>query len=238
MPSVRRRSSAGRSALDIRRLGQALSQAGIDPRHWVSYGTVGVVDDEGALNTSDRRAVYVGPEGVEVDVVLEPLNILVSANYAGLQGGRACTFFTPIRPGDRVLVVLPDGDPTQPPVITAVLHSAAAKVPLSGGFPRWQNDRVFLWAQDTPVDIRTAGGARVELLQNGQVILDEGTKGVARLDDATTSVIDNAKLLELAAKLLATGLFTPAIAPPPPPPQTPINVPGTITAASTRVKSG
>lgn len=139
----------------MQRLAEAVKSPGIDPRHWVSYGTVGVTDDAGNLDfSSTAKCLYIGPEGVEVDVILQPLNIPVTAHYYGLQGGCEATMLTPIRPGDRVLVVLPDGDPTLPPVIVAILHSAYCKVPLGPDRkPIFRNDRVFIWSTSLPVEV-------------------------------------------------------------------------------------
>jgi hypothetical protein len=158
-----------RRVADTRRLAKALTSAGIDPRQWASYGTVCTVGDDGECDFSDKRAVYVGPEGVEVDVVLEPLRIPVVAHYAGIQGGCETTFYTPIRPGDRVLLVLPDGDPNLPPVITNILHSADCKVPIADGKPIFKNDRVLLYAENVDVDLRTKGGTQVEVKQDGAI---------------------------------------------------------------------
>jgi hypothetical protein len=156
-------------AIDIRRLGRALTQAGIDSRHWVSYGTVATVDDDGDIDFTDVRAVYIGPQGVECDVVLEPLNLHVVCIYAGIQGGRDCSFMSPIRAGDRVLVCLPDGDPTVPPVIQAILHSADHRMPMEGGLPIFQNDRILLFAQNVDVEVRTANGGRLHVKQDNTV---------------------------------------------------------------------
>lgn len=143
-----------RRVLDTRRLAEALKAPGIDTRHWVSYATVCTVDDEGTVNPNDHRAIYVGPEGVEVDVLLEPLGIPVTCKYAGCAGGREAVIMAPIRPGDRVLVTLPDGDAMQTPVILAVLNSAEHKVPLDiDRKPTFKNDRVMVWSRVLPVEI-------------------------------------------------------------------------------------
>lgn len=180
------------SALDIRRFGQAIKQAGIDPRHWVSYGTVGTVDDDGDIDFTDVRAVYIGPQGVECDVILEPLNIHVCAVYAGIAGGRETSFFAPIKPGDRVLVTLPDGDPTVPPVIVAVLHSAADRMPIANGKPIFQNNLVFLQTESVDIDVRTKNGGRVLIQQNGTV-----TTTATTVTDEATTVNENADHVNL-----------------------------------------
>lgn len=164
-----------RSTLDTRMLAEALKGPGIDSRHWVSYGTVGTVDDQGNANYSDARSVYVGPEGVEVDVILEPLGLPVTCHYYGVQGGQSVTFLTPIHAGDRVVVILPEGSPATPPVIVAILHSAHDKVPIGDdNLPIFRNDRVFLWTKDVDIDIRTKNGARVDITQDNKVNVRAG----------------------------------------------------------------
>jgi hypothetical protein len=135
-------------------MSEALKAPGIDPRHWVSYGTVCAIDDAGKPDFADPGCIYIGPEGVEVDVLLEPLGLPVTAHYYGVQGGCEVSFFTPIRPGDRVVVILPDGEPTLPPVIVAILHSNYCRVPLgTDNKPVFKNDRVLVWSQTVPVEV-------------------------------------------------------------------------------------
>lgn len=143
-----------RRVLDAGRLSKVVAAPGIDPRHWVSYGTVGTVDDKGVINYDDTHAIYIGPEGVEVDVILEPSMLPVTCHYAGLYGGQAVTIMAPIKPGDRVLVTLPEGDFSGPPVIVAVLHSAATPVPLNATqHPVFQNDRTMIYSKSVPVQV-------------------------------------------------------------------------------------
>jgi hypothetical protein len=143
-----------RSGLDTRRLAESLRTPGIDPRHWVSYGTVGTVGDKGEVSYTDTHAIYIGPEGVEVDVILEPSGIACTCHYAGIAGGVSSTILAPIHPGDRVLVCLPDGDFSGPPTIVAILHSAAVPVPLGADRkPVFKNDRIFVWGQSVPVEV-------------------------------------------------------------------------------------
>jgi len=181
-----------RSAIDPSRMAEAFSRPGIDPRLWVAHGTVstGEMDAEGSIDVNDPLAVHVGPMGVDVDVVLHPANIPVTCKYAGIQGGTSCTIFAPIHPGDLVLVVLPGGDLAGTPVIVAILNSASAKMltdPDDGRKPFFQNDRLSVFAENVPIDIRTRGGARALLQQDGNVIVIPGGSGIVKLggDDAS-----------------------------------------------------
>lgn len=207
-----------RRALDTKKLAEALTMPGIDPRLWCSYGTVGTVDDGGKLNHTDWTAIYVGPEGVEVDVMLEPLELSVTCHYYGVMGGRAATIQSPIRPGDQVLVHLPGGDPTQMPVIAAVLHGEHSPVPIGPDrLPVWKNDSIFVWAEDVPVDIRTKGGGRVRLDQAGKVDT-EGSAARLGADAATEALMRgttyraNEATLDGAWQTLLTALNAYAVA--------------------------
>ena len=187
-----------RRAWDTQRLAKALTMPGIDPRHWVSYGTVGVMSDEGDFDPDNQHAVYVGPEGVEVDVLLEPLDLMVTAHYSGIQGGCHATITTPIKPGDRVLVVLPDGDPGLPPVIMSILHSTYCPVPLGADKkPIFRNDRVFVWAEDVDIDIRANNNVRLQVKQDGTILLGDGAteqlvKGTTYASDENTMLFGGA----------------------------------------------
>lgn len=229
-----------RSKYDVRRLSSALAAAGIDLRHWVSYGTVGTVDDKGQADYADKRAVYVGPEGVEVDVILEPLNIPVTCTYAGIQGGASTSIYSPIRPGDRVLVTLPDGLPSSSPVIVSIMHSATSQLPLDPADkkPYFRNDRLLVHTRDVDVDVRTAGGSRVQVKQDGTVVLNNGTRGVARIDDTIQLRMSSLDIAALAVEIAKLSLFLPNPIPTPTPPSPVIFTDGKITSASTTVKSG
>lgn len=142
-----------RRTFDTRRLSEALKSQDIDLRHWVSYGTVGTIDRAGEFDPTDSRAIYNGPEGVEVDVLLEPLGLPALCKYPGMHGGPNVIIAAPIKPGDLVLVGLPDGGALLPPVILAVLNSATRRVPLDANRkPVFKNDRVIIHS-NVPVEV-------------------------------------------------------------------------------------
>lgn len=226
------------AAPDVAKLRESIKGAGIDTRYWCSYGTVATVGDDGQENFTNPHAVHVAPDGVYCDVVLQPSLMAVTCRYPGMAGGGGIQVISPVHPGDEVLVVLPDGVPSGPPVIVTVLHSQYSQVPLgTDRKPLAQNDRVLVYAGSVPIDLRTAGGGRVQINQDGTVVLDEGTRGVARLQDTTKLTMTPQDILALAAQLLATGLFlTPGTPPTPPAPV--VFTSGEITSASSRVKAG
>ena len=157
-----------RRAVDAMALGEATARPGNDLRYWVSYGTVGVAGDDGKLDTKNPNAVWIGPEGVECDVRLEPLCIHVNCQYAGISAGDV-TIYPPIKPGDRVLVNLPEGF-AHLPVIVAILHSGSQKQPLGPDRkPIFDNNRLLVYAKTAAIDVRNAGGVQVLLEQDGNV---------------------------------------------------------------------
>lgn len=181
-----------RRIADVKRLAEALKSAGIDPRHWCSYGTVAVVNDAGVPNVTDPHAIWIGPEGVEVDVLLEPLRIPVTAHYGGIMGGCSATIISPIKPGDQVLVILPEGDLMGPPVISCILHSASCPVPMGPDQkPLFKNDRVMVFSEDTPIEIRTKSGSKVTLTQDGKAQVEAALVELGAKDLLPTTGVVN-----------------------------------------------
>jgi|HubBroStandDraft_2_1064218.scaffolds.fasta_scaffold24277_2 hypothetical protein len=223
--------------LDSGRMGKAIAAPGVDLRYWVSYGTVGTISDDGTFDPTNGQAIYTSPDGCYVDVLLHPAMQHVTARYSGVQGGASGTIYTPIQPGDEVLVEIPGGDLRLPPVITRILSAEHSRLPMNPDrTPIWQNDRILIHAATVPVEIRTAGGASLTVNQDGTVNMNAGTNGVARLNDTTQLAFSATDMETLATSLLATGGFTPGGAPGPGTPATFTG--GKITSASNTVKSG
>jgi hypothetical protein len=192
-----------RRALDTRKLSQVVERAGIDPRLWCSRGVVATMGDDGEIDTSDWRAILLEPGGCKVDVYLEPSKAHITAHYAGISGGRAAHVMAPIRPGDGVLVILSGGDASQEPVIVAILNNQAHPVPAEpGGQPVWKNDRLLVRAEAVPVDIETAGGARVRLKQDATVEVS-GSKVSTITDDTRLGSTNAAEALVLGTSYRA-----------------------------------
>lgn len=140
---------------DVRRLSEALRSDGIDPRHWSSHATVGTTGDDGTFDPGDGKAIHIAPDGVWLDVLLEPRLIPLTVRLA-LGAGVHAHIQAPVRPGDRVLVLIPDGNYANAPTAVAILNSEGQKIPLgSDGKPVFQNDRLL---------IQCGGGMPVQVL--------------------------------------------------------------------------
>lgn len=205
-----------RREIDVRRVAASLAGPGIDTRSWVEYGTVASVGgDDGVPNFTDGNAVVVDRNGVEVDVVLGTDEHPTTCRW-GITAGD-CFIVPPIRPGDHVVVLIPGGDLGNVPEIVKILPNAhSAPFPLDDqGRPRFGNDRLLVFAGTVPIDLLTKGGARLLLNQDGTVVANGGTRGVARVNDTTKLTMSPADITALATALLATGGFTPAGAPGP-----------------------
>ena len=127
----------------------------MDTRYWCSRGTIGTIDDQGDFHPDDPHAIWIGPEGVECDVKLEPLEQMVTALWS--KGDAESSDIGPIRPGDQVLVECPGGD-LMTPVITHILHSRAAKQPMASGVPLFDNKRRLIYLANSDFDLRCVKG--------------------------------------------------------------------------------
>jgi hypothetical protein len=178
-----------RRGFNARMLGEAIKQPGLDTRCWVSEGTVGTVNTEtGDFDHQDKRSIHNDSSGCHVDVRLEPLMIPCTCQYAGIQAGDV-TIYAPIRPGNRVKVEFPDGDLTGG-IISAILNSRSMRQPTEDGRPIFDNNRLLIHAQSVPIDIRTAGGAQVSMLQDGTIEL-QNDKGKVSVEPSGTVRLKN-----------------------------------------------
>jgi hypothetical protein len=142
-------------SIDVSALREGIASPGMDTRYWCSRGTVGTIDDQGEFHPDDPHAIWNGPEGVECDVKLEPLEQMVTALWS--KGDAESSDIGPIRPGDQVLVECPGGD-LMTPVITHILHSRSAKQPMAAGVPIFDNKRRLVYLATTDFDLRCVKG--------------------------------------------------------------------------------
>jgi hypothetical protein len=142
-------------SFDTAAMREGLASPGMDTRYWISRGTVGTMGDDGTFDATDPNAIWTGPEGVECDVKLEPLEQMVTALWS--KGSAECSDISPIRPGDQVVVENPGGD-LMSPVIIALVHSRGAKQPMTAGVPIFDNKRRLIYQATTDLDIRCVAG--------------------------------------------------------------------------------
>ena len=140
-------------SIDPSALREGLASPGMDTRYWCSRGTVGTVDDNGEEHFDDPHAVWIGPEGVECDVILQPLGQRVTALWG--EGGDV-TDIAPIRAGDQVVVEFPDGV-LMGGKILCIIKSRANKQPMITGKPIFDNKRRLIHAKTAAIDVQTAG---------------------------------------------------------------------------------
>lgn len=161
-------------ALDFRRIARGMAQQGNDLRHWVSYATVATSDGvTGTMDPTDPNAVLVTPAGVEVDVVLEPSGYPCTARY-GVAAG-SVHINTPIRPGDQVVVGVPDGDASMIPQVFCIISGSSDPMPTGDdGLPIFRNDRFMVHA-DVPIELRTADDTMVRITDQ---LVELGAQGV------------------------------------------------------------
>lgn len=148
----------------MRRIGRGLALPGSDLRHWCSYATVATTSgDDGQMNVTDPNAILITPAGVEVDVVLEPSGYPCTARY-GISAG-SVHINAPIRPGDQVIVGVPDGDASMVPQIFCIINGSSDPMPVGDdGKPIYRNDRMMIHAAaGVPIEIRNADGTMVRI---------------------------------------------------------------------------
>lgn len=148
--------------LDTRRLGQAVSHPGIDPRTWVSLAIV-------------NHVVIDPAEGPFADITLMPLAQEKTARVGVEYAGNGFGVWAPIEIGDEVLVEAPSGNPDEGLVITRRLYSRSDPPPQA--------------MVDNPTDliivVKEGRSLRIAVSGGGQVLLGsaDATLKVARIGD-------------------------------------------------------
>jgi len=163
---ARRRGAVGRPNIDVQRLGRAIAGPGIDTRYWLAAGTVGHRDDRGTFVTNDTEAIYADRLGPVVSVRLEA-NVddrVITARWQGIGCGRYGFMLFPLRPGDEVVVAIPEGDLNSAAItIVAVLPNQTARIPQD-----WNNDRV-LFDLNVPFEVK----APAIRMTSGSLVLND-----------------------------------------------------------------
>lgn len=156
--------------LDVQRVAKAI---GANEKSFVESGTVGVDEDDGTFNVKDPQAIAVDALGALVRVRLEPSGKFVTARYSGLCCGRAGAILVPVRPGDEVVVLVPNGDYNASGVkIISFEANATAQIPTPASGRPWANDRALLFFR-VPLEI-SALAVDIQspnLMLNGRAVL-------------------------------------------------------------------
>lgn len=156
-----------RSGIDIGRLGKAVQRPGIDPRIWLTLGTVKEVGFDAA-------------HGIFADVVIQPdgnvETCYVATPYAGALGGKiGFGDWCPVEVDDTVLVAYPRGDSNEGPIIIARFWNSGDLPPTQIDGPdsgRWliikPMEKYTILA--TLAGLLDAGGTQVEVDPSGFTI--------------------------------------------------------------------
>lgn len=120
---MRRRAYVSGPALDLRSLAEALSFPGIDPRTWISVGTVSTDTDNPVEFDVDHGQPF-------VQVTLHPSLTPVLCRVGGQVAGNGEGEWHPFVKGDEVLVACPEGFEDAGAVIFARLNNALDTFPM------------------------------------------------------------------------------------------------------------
>src|ERR1700722_6710543 len=107
----RRMETLAMTEMDSTSMAHLFSHPGADTRQWLSYGLVCQAvagGDQSVRFTDDTGATL--PQGVLVDVTLQPSGITVPCRVGAQSAGNGEGEFNPFGPGDEVLVAVPEGN--------------------------------------------------------------------------------------------------------------------------------
>jgi hypothetical protein len=191
--------------IDFQKLARAVGGPGIDPRTWVSYGIVCMISKDGQPNFTDPKAIFVAPDGVWADVLLVPSGTPVTARVQLGVGGALAQINSPIRPGDQVLVILPEGLMSDVLLIVAILNNQAAQLGLDDtNKPQFKNDRLSVYVDGIPVEMRTKSGATVRMEVDGEVSVVPASGKFAKLGTVSDGDLEAAAKGDTIQSFMAT----------------------------------
>lgn len=191
---------------------------GIDPRGWLSFGSV-------APDSPDARSVSFEDEDGNplpfpiVAVVLQPSGTTVACRVASQGAGAGEGGWRPFLAGDEVVVGIPHGDERGGCVILGRVNNAADPFPTNVGGANPADNKVAFDRMRTPYILEVAQGylvrnastgAQFGIDQSGQVIMNDGdgTRIFLGADaaaitsisgDASIQIINQTDVVSLAA---------------------------------------
>lgn len=175
-----------RGKLDLARLSNAISRPGIDPRIWVSYGTL---LSEPYIETQD------GQQDIFVDVLLLPSQQQETARVGAIYAGNGFGFYCPLHTDDEVLVLAPSGDPDEGLVIAQRLWSPADPPP----------DDVVENPQDVTLVVEEDKNLRLSVLGGGNVIIRTDLGKVYLGDETDTEPVAKGQSLKTYLESIRTA---------------------------------
>lgn len=153
----RRRRGALRRAgtgLDLRTFAEGMRFPGIDPRQWISYGTV-----EGQTKDDEDPEVVFDPDyGPLVKVMLQPSMIPVVCRVGSQTAGNGEGEYFPFVAGDEVLVAIPEGDEIADCVILCRMNNAIDKFPMESVAGQDPTTNAFAFKRTRTAYVQEAAG--------------------------------------------------------------------------------
>lgn len=165
---------------------EAFKMPGIDPRQWVSYGTVDAGTAEQPPIIFKDAHGNPSPYGPMVMVTLQPTGISVPCRVAGAVAGNGEAEWYPFVPGDEVIVVIPEGDERSGACIIGRLNQELDAWPLIVAGQDTTKNTFGFRRMRTPFIVETAAaylirsaltGSQIGIDSEGKVIINDGDQG-------------------------------------------------------------
>lgn len=165
---------------------EAFKMPGIDPRQWISYGTVDAGTPEQPPIIFKDEHGNPGPYGPLVMVTLQPSGISVPCRVANAVAGDGEAEWYPFVPGDEVLVAIPEGDERAGCAIIGRLNQELDKFPLIVAGQDVTKNTFGFRRMRTPFIVETAAaylirsaltGSQIGIDSEGKVIINDGDQG-------------------------------------------------------------
>lgn len=165
---------------------EAFKMPGIDPRQWISYGTVDAGTPEQPPIIFKDADGNPSPYGPMVMVTLQPTGISLPCRVAGAVAGDGEAEWYPFVPGDEVLVAIPEGDERAGACIIGRLNQELDAFPLIVAGQDVTKNTFGFRRMRTPFIVETAAaylirsaltGSQIGIDSEGKVIINDGDQG-------------------------------------------------------------
>lgn len=176
---------------------EAFKMPGIDPRQWISYGTVDPgTDAKPSVIFKDDQG-NPNPYGPMVLVTLQPSGISLPCRVAGAVAGDAEADWFPFVSGDEVLVAIPEGDERAGATIIGRLNQELDAFPLVVAGQDVTKNTFGFRRMRTPFIVETAAsylirsattGAQIGIDSEGKVIVNDGDQGMITIGPEAISM--------------------------------------------------